>query len=212
MHHATHHALPSPCTTVHRRSTRTLSLARPTVSSAHLRVPRCTHTAHCTRYAPRVAIVSLGAACTFEFVTDDAARDVRSPAAPAAPAARAAPAAPLTTDMLLTTHDLLTTFCDQVRASLLLPPRGVLVFAGEAYEGLMHTMHVPAHAAVSDAATDTEVGRPDLIRLDALPPAHAPTPPAALPLPAPRSRRVSLTVRRVICVPDDAARCTQGGE
>ena len=45
-------------------------------------------------YAPRVAIVSLGAACTFDFVSDDAAR--------------------------------------KLRASLLLPPRGVLVFAGEA--------------------------------------------------------------------------------
>ena len=30
-------------------------------------------------YAPRVAIVSLGAACTFDFVSDDAARKLRAP-------------------------------------------------------------------------------------------------------------------------------------
>ena len=29
-------------------------------------------------YAPRVAIVSLGSACSFDFVTDDVARDVRA--------------------------------------------------------------------------------------------------------------------------------------
>ena len=70
-------------------------------------------------YAPRVAIVSLGSACSFDFVTNDVARDVR--------------------------------------ASLLLPPRGVLIFSGEAYESLLHT--VPA--------LTTDADRQGLIRLDA---------------------------------------------
>lgn len=79
-------------------------------------------------YAPRVAIVSLGSACSFDFVTNDVARDVR--------------------------------------ASLLLPPRGVLIFSGEAYESLLHT--VPA--------LTTDADREGLIRLDAAANASASAP------------------------------------
>ena len=69
-------------------------------------------------------------------------------------------------------------------ASLLLPPRGVLVFTGDAYEHALHT--VPA-----DEADDC--ARPGLIRLDA---ATAPVEPSGTL--APRTRRLSLTVRHVL--------------
>eukprot|EP00966_Prymnesium_polylepis_P297114 6864626-Prymnesium_polylepis.1 len=53
-------------------------------------------------YRPRVAIVSLGSHCTFQFVTDDVRR--------------------------------------QPHTSLLLPRRGLLIFEGNAYERLLHTV------------------------------------------------------------------------
>ena len=157
-------------------------------------------------YAPRVAIVSLGSACSFDFVTNDVARDVR--------------------------------------ASLLLPPRGVLIFSEEAYESLLHTvpalttdadrqglirLDAAANASAS-APTDTpedafaNVPRADVaenaLRVGgyetflravrqrtqdagatppASPPPASPPPPPPPPLP-PRSRRISLTVRRVVSV------------
>jgi len=96
-----------------------------------------------------------------------------------------------------------------VAVSLLLPPRGLLVFGDAAYEDYLHT--VPA--LLSDE------GRPDLVRLDLDEPWRSGSPssvldaettasessslppPAPLP-PPPRSRRISLTVRRVRLVAD----------
>ncbi len=79
-------------------------------------------------------------------------------------------------------------------ASLLLPPRGVLSFAGDAYTRLLH--QVPATR--QDAAPCD--GRP-LIRLDA--PAGARTGDEPPPEPPARRRRVSLTFRRVLQVHDE---------
>ena len=78
-------------------------------------------------------------------------------------------------------------------ASLLLPPRGLLVFGGAAYEELLHT--VPARAA--DDATSA---RPGYVRMsaDAPAPVSGKEPSASL---LPRGRRVSLTVRRVTLPP-----------
>lgn len=79
-------------------------------------------------------------------------------------------------------------------AQLLLPPRGLLVFEGEAYEDHLH--RVPAVAQ--------DVSVPDVVRLD-LPSSCSSTaatdPPP--PDPPPRTRRVSLTVRRVLHVRED---------
>jgi alkylated DNA repair protein alkB family protein 6 len=106
-------------------------------------------------YAPTVAILSLGSACAFDFVSNDTERDIL--------------------------------------ASLLLPPRGLLVFAGDAYHQHLHT--VPAVAL--------DGNRPGRIRLDLAgegqPPPREGLDEAgadALPPPPPRGRRISLTVRR----------------
>ena len=72
-------------------------------------------------------------------------------------------------------------------ASLLLPPRGLLVFADAAYEELLHT--VPARTA--DDATSA---RPGYVQMSADAPASGEEPSASL---LPRGRRISLTVRRV---------------
>lgn len=71
-------------------------------------------------------------------------------------------------------------------ASLLLPPRGLLVFAGEAYRQHLHSVV----AAVSD---DLEL--PGLVRLGDAHSAPVTTPHAERFLP--RARRLSLTLRRV---------------
>ena len=71
-------------------------------------------------------------------------------------------------------------------AKLLIPPRGLLVFSGDAYERHLHT--VPASA--SDDLT-----QPCLVRLDGG--ADAPMAVATAGM-APRARRLSLTVRHVI--------------
>ena len=86
-----------------------------------------------------------------------------------------------------------------VAASLLLPPRGLLVFGDEAYDDYLHT--VPA--------LETDAGRANLVRLDlghssSVPPPPSSAPPPPPPPPPPRSRRISLTVRRVVHVRDEA--------
>mmetsp|Transcript_25890 Transcript_25890/g.83648 ORF Transcript_25890/g.83648 Transcript_25890/m.83648 type:complete len:321 (+) Transcript_25890:85-1047(+) len=82
-------------------------------------------------------------------------------------------------------------------ASLLLPPRGLLVFTGAAYHQHLHT--VPAVAV--------DNSRPGRIRLDLAEEGQQPphemggaAGSGALPPPPPRGRRVSLTVRRVLCI------------
>ena len=77
-------------------------------------------------------------------------------------------------------------------ASLLLPPRGLLVFGGAAYEELLHT--VPARAA--DDATSA---RPGYVPVSADLPVSGDEPSASLLVP--RGRRVSLTVRRLTLPP-----------
>lgn len=69
-------------------------------------------------------------------------------------------------------------------ASLLIPPRGLLVFRGTAYEDCLHTV-------AADASDD--LGRSGLVRLD-----HGCPVAAAGAMTAPRSRRLSLTVRHVL--------------
>jgi alkylated DNA repair protein alkB family protein 6 len=105
-------------------------------------------------YEPRVAILSLGSSCSFDFVRND---ETRAPV-----------------------------------ASLLLPPRGLLVFTADAYDTFLHT--VPA--------LPTDAGRPNLVRLDLAPGIAGPDEAAAAAAtpPPPRARRVSLTVRRVLHV------------
>ena len=79
-------------------------------------------------------------------------------------------------------------------ASLLLPPRGLLVFGGAAYEEHLHS--VPA-------STLDELTHAELVRLDGASPVAADGASAAL-----RSRRLSLTVRRVLHsrTPEEAAK------
>ena len=117
-------------------------------------------------YAPHVVILSLGSVASFELTP--VADDVADDGGQEARSPRTA---------------------------LLLPPRGLLVFGGAAYQQHLHC--VPA--------VRSDAGRPGLVRLDVdegpsaavgLPP---PPPP---PPPPPRGRRVSLTVRRVVHVMD----------
>lgn len=69
----------------------------------------------------------------------------------------------------------------ELAASLMLPPRGLLIFEGSAYEKWLH--RVPA--VRQDVATT------NLIRLDATAEVPAPS------MPPPRTKRVSLTLRQV---------------
>lgn len=82
--------------------------------------------------------------------------------------------------------------------SLLLPSRGLLLFTHDAYESHLHT--VPP-------VVEDDLSRPELVRLDC--PAGGATVAVAGRV-APRSRRLSLTVRRVLHTP--ARSPTQGGE
>ena len=70
-------------------------------------------------------------------------------------------------------------------ASLLLPPRGVLVFRRDAYEGKLHRV---------TAVEEDELSAPGLVRLGGIEEAAAAAAEGFLP----RGRRVSLTVRHVL--------------
>lgn len=108
-------------------------------------------------YAPYVAILSLNSTAAFEFLEEIDSTD-DSVAAPSRVAV----------------------------ARLLLPPRGVLIFSGEAYEHKLH--RVPARH-------DDDLQQPGLVRLDSeLTDGTAIAAARCLP----RSRRVSLTVRHVL--------------
>lgn len=109
-------------------------------------------------YAPRVAILSLNSTACFEFLEETSTAEASDPANDSTGSIR------------------------RPVAKLLLPPRGVLVFSGDAYTDKLH--RVPARAA-------DDLQQPGLVCLD-----DGRVEGGGKLLP--RGRRISLTVRRVL--------------